>query len=125
MAATTPTLYYPTTETGMRLAGRIALRWSQYAGAGALASQRVRVYDDGSKTTTLWDSKFVAVDGHLSGDGWLDTWPELWWSAAPSTTYYWSVTVRNDVPEDSSESSLGNFTMEAASLTSARWREGQ
>lgn len=125
MAATTPTLYYPTSETGMRLAGRLQLRWSQYAGAGSLAYQRVRVYDDAIKTTTLWDSGNVAPDDHLSGDGWMDIWPELYWTTAASTQYHWTVTVQNDVPETSSESSVSNFTFEAAKVAAADWRESQ
>lgn len=125
MAATTPTTYYPANQSGFRLAGRIALRWSQYAGAGSLASQRVRVYADSGKVTKLWDSYFVPPDDHLSGDGWADTWPEIWWSAQPSTKYWFTVTVRNDVPEDSSESATGSFTMAASLPTAANWREAQ
>ena len=125
MAATTPTIFYPTVETNMRAQGRIVLRWSQYAGAGSLAEQRVRVYDDGSKTTLLWDSGLVAPDDHLSGDGWMEIWPEIYWNAAASTQYHWTVTVRNDVPETSSESSVANFTLDAAAVTSAQWREAQ
>ena len=66
----------------------------------------------------------VAPDDHTSGDGWAELQPEIW-SAAAGTEYWYTATVRNSVPETSSESAVESFVMAAAHLDADRWRLAQ
>lgn len=123
MAATTPTLWGPVdSATGIRLDDRAIFTWAPYSGAGTLAAVRVRVYDDGSRTTTLWDSLWRGVDGHMVAAQTLEAWP-VWWSAAASTAYHWDVAHRNSVSEESSLPTPFSFTTQASPMDPDVWRQ--
>lgn len=124
MAATTPVIIYPEASvTGIKLDARLIFLKNPYSGAGTQREVRWRIYDDASRTTTLWDSLLTENDDVVCGDDWFILWP----SRIPlmsGVTYYLGVLVRNTSDETSSESTLIAFTMETAKLTLDIWTRG-
>ena len=112
--------------TGVSLTSPWRFSWTPYNGTGSLTEAQVKVATDAGMTAIVYDSGLLAIDEHVTGDGWHDRFPEDWpdGPAQPSTTYYWTVTLRNDSAETVTSAAV-SFATEAAHLTATRWSEAQ